>query len=157
LQPTTTSTFELIRVTILAAGPRSPNVGGQRWSLRLKPRPLGGLCLHWKSKFLLPLFLIVLLACGANDSEQRTSPSTAIEPVYTEGKVAGLHLDELPPGSPLAEAGLISGDVIIGINGTSVDSFDASALAAALADADQLAIRVRSPNGSERNVSITPP
>jgi hypothetical protein len=42
LQQTTTSTFELIRVAVLAAGRCSPSVGGQRWPLRLKPRPLYG-------------------------------------------------------------------------------------------------------------------
>ena len=46
LQPTTTSAVELTRVTVLAAGRCSSSVGGQRWSLQLKPRPLdtAGVC-----------------------------------------------------------------------------------------------------------------
>jgi hypothetical protein len=42
LQPTTTSRVKSIRFSVLAAGRRSSSVGGQRWSLRLKPRPLDG-------------------------------------------------------------------------------------------------------------------
>lgn len=72
MQPTTTSVVKSTRVTVLAAGRRSPSVGSQRWSLRLKPHTLYGWSKYLRGSWQNPVQLSKVEARGNSVIEPRS-------------------------------------------------------------------------------------
>jgi type II secretory pathway component PulC len=55
------------------------------------------------------------------DELQRILAETALTPVIEDGKVTGVALSRMPPGTVLSDAGLRVGDVLTRINDTQID------------------------------------
>jgi len=98
----------------------------------------------------------ILLLALAGCSHRHHETQTFLTPVIEEDRVVGIQVSEIAPGSIFANAGIESGDVILSINGFPVESLDANMDSFLENIGDVVALRIRSANGVERDVSVKP-
>ena len=102
----------------------------------------------------LSIAILSLTVAGCFHSHHETQAS--LRPVIEEDRMIGIEVSDIAPESIFAEAGIESGDVILSINGISIESLDANMDIFFETIGDSVALRVRSANGVERDVSIEP-
>ncbi len=99
--------------------------------------------------------LLWLAATGvAGCSWEQRADVPALEPAYEGSEIVGIRANRVDPSGPLAKAGVAPGDVILRINGIALDDEAAGAsIAAELISQERYTLRLRAPDGSERESS----
>jgi general secretion pathway protein C len=92
---------------------------------------------------------------GGENSPAAIFSGARILPKYEDGEMVGIELSKIKPGSMYEKAGLQDGDVLMELNGVTIDNPSASKqLLDAFTQAKDIELKVRDPSGQTKSMNV---
>jgi general secretion pathway protein C len=92
---------------------------------------------------------------GGERSPAAIFSGARILPKYEDGEMVGIELSKIKPGSLYEKAGLQDGDVLMELNGVTIDNPSASKqLLDAFTNAEDIELKVRDPSGQTKSMRV---